>query len=504
MNSKPFTLRMNSTWALEESVIKAEGVLATDLPGLKRVPWNIEITTVDSEEDENVWERIARGEVRLSNSQFILLNAALLPNKLNANIATPFQAFKNINVTVDYDTSSDSVTSLSAELRLNEDQMEITANLDWPQDNVLPASFQTTLNTPFVYEQFTCSWKANDPYAAAELLLSWSKKNQPSNFEIRYNLSEFGLEKIEMNLELQTGNTPKTDNWVMKLLIENTEKLTGSLTIATPYPQMRSIEISTHLARLDDIYKVSAIFDTKSISGKFLVNLERNDQRDFTMDMNLEVLQYCQLKLKFVIDSHLSDMNLNASAVWDPLLVQWELKSALKRSGWQKYVWNTELSSDSNQKWLVDLELDFADVTRAYSHKLSYNSVHDSAKYSTYGSLSIDDSEYRGQIGVTWGDIKPIELKFTNKKIAKQLGNAVIEILTPWTNETTLIVDLTVDARQQPVEFKINAEVAERIMIVGLNIKYASLDSMMAKTVGKCLIKDEVNDIPSAFLYVEI
>ena len=143
------------------------------------------------------------------------------------------------------------------------------------------------------------------------------------------------------------------------------------------------------------------------------------------------------------------------------------------------------MSADSDRKWLFDIDLDFKDIYSLYSHKIRYEAVQDKTLYSTYASLSIDDIHYQGQLGVDWGASNPIELKFNNKKLVKNLGNAVVEIISPWSKEPSLVVDVTVDARQQPVEFKVNAEVADRIVIVGMDIKFHSFSSMSAKTNRK-------------------
>jgi hypothetical protein len=110
---------MNSTWALEDDKILVKGIVSTNVQGFNRIPWKMDITIVDSEDDENVWERLVTGEARLGNSQLILLNAAWLPAKLTANIATPFSAFKNVNLTVGYEQSVDSSTSITAELQFS-------------------------------------------------------------------------------------------------------------------------------------------------------------------------------------------------------------------------------------------------------------------------------------------------------------------------------------------------------------------------------------------------
>ena len=50
--SKPQTYRMNTTWTVLDEQIKAEGTLSTNIPGFSRIPWNVDITMIDSEEDE--------------------------------------------------------------------------------------------------------------------------------------------------------------------------------------------------------------------------------------------------------------------------------------------------------------------------------------------------------------------------------------------------------------------------------------------------------------------
>ena len=475
---------MNSSWTLDDNLIKVEGTVTTPLQGFGRIPWNVQVTVIDSEEDENDWERLVHGEIRLSNSQFILLNGALYPSKLTADLATPFQQLKKINLTVDYEKTSESATTVAAELRVNEDQMEMTANIDWPSDNALPVLAEFNLNTPFLYEQVSLTWKSDqDPMMAAALSASWSKADQPGNLKIYYNLSS----AVEIDLKLEINAGQRIDTWAFRL-----DK--SSISITTPLKQLKNAEISA--AKADKNYKVTVVLDTKAISGKMVASLTGNDKGDLAIDANLQILQFCQFDVKFNADRYINDAVIDASAVWDPTLIQWRTISKLKRSGWKKYAWNTQLSTDSDEKWLFDFELDWANISSVYEHKVRYEAVHHKTLYSTHGSFNSDDVQYRGQLAFDWGAAKPLEAKFTNKKIAKQLGNSVIEIITPWSNETSLVVDTTIDARKQPAEFKISAEVADRVVILATNIKYYNLSSLSAKTDGnliRILLKKNIN-----------
>lgn len=480
--AKPTTIRMNTTWTLEDEIIKVEGTVMTGIPGFSRIPWNLEITFIDDENDENIWERLVKGEARLSTSTSILLNAAYLPTKLNANMITPFQSFKNLNLTVDFEKSTDSATAINGEFRINNDQMEFTTNLDWPQDNTLPLSAEISLNMPFEYELLSLTWASEDPRSAAELSLTWNKKNQPNNFQTRYDFSAPG--KLITEVKLDRTIDSDLEQWAFKLNSEySPQKFSGLLSFATPLNQFKSGEISGLLD--DKIRNISVILDTQAITGKLLINTIRNDQGVMAVDTTLEILQYCNLKIKFNVDRTYSHLDLDVFAVWDPTLVQWGIKTKIKRSGWRKYDWSSALSSDSDRKWLLDLNLDFEKVTSAYSHKIRYEAVHDSVLYNTYGSYNLSSVEYKGQLGFDWGAGKPFEIKFANKKVAKNLGNSVIEIITPWSEESLAIIDITADARENPVEFKITSEIADRNVIVSMNIKYNSLVSMAAKTIGE-------------------
>jgi hypothetical protein len=481
---KAMSIRMNSTWALEDDKILVRGIVSTNLQGFNRIPWKMDITIVDSEDDENVWERLVTGEARLSNSQLILLNAAWLPTKLTANIATPFSSFKNVNLTVGYEQSVDSSTSITAELFINENLSELTGTFDWPQENTIPVSTQLTLKTPYDYEQLTISWESADPRVAAELLASWNEKSQTNSLQVRYNLDLSTLEKIDIDLKLTLHAEPQEDVWAFRFNSDTSEKFTGLMSLTTPLADFKMAEISA--SNTGKSYTVLVNLDTKPVSGKLQASLVEDNKSGISIDTSVEVLQFFQFAFKFAIDGKYSDVSLDTSAVWDPILVQWGIQSKFKRSGWSKYSWNTTLSSDSDRKWLLDVDVDFKDISSFYNHKIHYEAVHDKTLYSTYGSLSIDDVHYKGQLGVDWGASYPIELKFHNKKIAKQLGNSVIELITPWSKEPSLVVDVTVDARNQPVEFKVNAEVADRIVIVGMDIKFNSFSSMGAKTNSKC------------------
>jgi hypothetical protein len=386
-------------------------------------------------------------------------------------------------LTVDYEQSGDSATAITAELRINENLSEMTGSIDWPQDNTIPVSTQLTLNTPYDYEQLTLSWTSADPLVAAELLASWNEKSLPNNLQVRYNLDLSSLDKIDIDLKLDLNAEPQKDMWAFRFNSDTTERFTGLISVSTPLADLKTAELSA--SNTGKAYTFFGNLDTKAISGKLQANLIGDDQSGISIDTSLEVLQFCQFAFKFAIDGNYSDVSLDSSAVWDPLLVQWGIQSKFKRSGWSKYAWNTALSADSDRKWLFDIDLDFKDIYSLYSHKIRYEAVHDKTLYSTYASLSIDDIHYQGQLGVDWGASNPIELKFNNKKLVKNLGNALVEIISPWSKEPSLVVDVTVDARQQPVEFKINAEVADRIVIVGMDIKFHSFSSMSAKTNRK-------------------
>lgn len=482
---KPLTLRMNTTWSLEDELIKVEGTIFTGFPGFSRIPWNLEITFIDSEEDENVWERLVRGEARLTNSQFILLNAALLPTKLNANVATPFQAYKSINLTIDYDRSTDSASTVAGELRINNDVMEFSANVDWPQDSTIPFSAHLLLNTPYEYEQLSLTWASEDPKTAAELSLIFNRKNQPNSFHARYNVAS--LDKIEADLKLERTIDSDNDNWSFQLISETSpDKLKGLLSLSTPLSQVKNVEISVTSA--EKTQKASVILDTQLVTGKLQGSIIDNKKGGIAVDTSLEILQFCNFKLKTNFDRAYSDLNLDVFAVWDPTLVQWVFKTNFKRDGWRKYNVSSEMSSDSDRKWLLNLDLDFENVTSAYSHKIHYQSIPNRVLYSTYASFDADDTQYKGVLGADWGASRPIEVKFTSKTIAKKLGNIVAEIVTPWSEEQTAVIDVTVDARQQPTEFKVSAEIADRVVMINSNIKYNSLISMGIKTIGKLLL----------------
>ena len=50
---KATSIRMNSTWALEDTKILVKGIVSTNVQGFNRIPWTLDITIVDSEDDED-------------------------------------------------------------------------------------------------------------------------------------------------------------------------------------------------------------------------------------------------------------------------------------------------------------------------------------------------------------------------------------------------------------------------------------------------------------------
>lgn len=389
--AKPLAIRMNTTWTLEDTQIKVEGTIGTSVPGFSRIPWNLEITIIDSEEDENVWERLVRGEARLTNSQFIMLNAVMQPTKLVASVATPFQSFKNMNLTIDFDKTADSATTIAGEFRINEELTEVTINYDWPQDNVIPVSTHFALNTPFEYELITLTWTSENPMMGAELLASLNKKNQPNNVKIRYHIDS---DSVDLDLKLELSGESQPNIWALQLNVTNipNNKIAARLFMTTPLTDFQSIEIS--VSSVDTVppektHKISIVLDTKMVSGKFSLSATANERTILNIDSTLEVLQYCQLNLKLDVSPDHSHANLEASGVWDPTLVQWRLKSKFERIARRKFVWSSELSADLDRKWLLDIDLDFENLIDAYAHKIRYQAVHDNVLYFTLSLIHI-------------------------------------------------------------------------------------------------------------------
>ena len=61
---------------------------------------------------------------------------------------------------------------------------------------------------------------------------------------------------------------------------------------------------------------------------------------------------------------------------------------------------------------------------------------------------------------------------FTNTKVERKLGNAVIEIITPWTDEPSVTVNVNLDSRKKVVETRIRIVIAEKIPPAIIDIKH--------------------------------
>jgi len=157
----------------------------------------------------------------------------------------------------------------------------------------------------------------------------------------------------------------------------------------------------------------------------------------------------------------------------------------MEQDQWRKYVLNTEVAMDLDRQWLLDVELDFKNLASLYHHNVTYRVVHDQLMYTTYGSLEINNVQYRGRVGANWpGTSSPLELNFTNTKLEKLLGTASILIVTPWTDDPSVSIVINVDDRVKPTEVKIKLETTEKLVVIDMDIQYKSIAALAAKTTG--------------------
>ena len=117
-------------------------------------------------------------------------------------MVSTFYSFRIVNLTVDYARPSESSVSGSAELRINDDLVEINASYDWPGENSVPLELQFSISSPFKYEVVLLNWKTEDPLSAAEFSASIK-----GNAGGRYNLAPIknynAPFKIEKSVEEQ-------------------------------------------------------------------------------------------------------------------------------------------------------------------------------------------------------------------------------------------------------------------------------------------------------------
>lgn len=468
---------MDSAWALEDTQIKVNGTVFTSLPGLSEIPWNLDITMIDSEEDENVWERLINGEAAITKSQKAVLSAALLPNKLTIDLATPFETLKKFDLVFDYERMG-GLNTVAAELRVNNNSMELGGNMDWPEESTLPVDAQLTLTTPFDYELVSLNWKSADPLSAAKLSATLTRRSYPYSFEGQYDLAL--PERIDVQVQMTSGDAMELETIAFKLNSEITvDGFSGLFSVTTPLAGFKNAELTTVMASAERKYQGSFIIDSSALAGSVQASFIGNDGEGVKGELQLDIQELLKVALKSSVDLGYKNVNFEAS------VFEWLVESHFQRDEWSKYSWNAKLESDLDRKWLVDLDLDFQDIRRLYRHNATFQAVHDGALYSTYGSFINDDTQYRARLGCDWGAGKPLEVKFTSTKLEKLLGSALFEILTPWTEEPSLSVNIDVDDRKRPREFKIVIETADKIVVTTIDIKFLSLTSMKANAVGK-------------------
>lgn len=480
---KPLGVRMNTTWSVMDEQIQVNGVVTSTVQGFSRIPWKVIITVRDSEEDENDWERQIQGEAQFSKTQHAYFSVSYLPTKLNADVVTPFESFKTVNLTLDYERPTESSVTGAAELRINEDLVEITASYDWPYDNTVPLEFQLSVSSPFKYEVVLLNWKTEDPLLSAEF--SASLKGKPISFstDARYNLASLDNFKTHLKFEKTFENQVQTGE--LDVAFENTpDTTTGALTLSTPYDQLKKFDGSLTAIYEARNYKCSLGLEAAPISGKLHAHFE-GDSDTPNADLQVEIDDVGHLAVKSSMDAAYEKVDFDASVSWGEDRTKWGVQSQFQRDEWSKYDWHTEITSSDPYKWLFDFNFDFKDVKKSYSHNISYKAVHDDVGYGTFGNLITENDAYRGTVGVDVGSVNPIQLRFVNKKLAKKVGNMLVEILTPWTEEPSLIIDIDIDERTLPLHYKITATAAERIVYVSTDLKFRRLSSLSAKTKGK-------------------
>ena len=474
--SKPQTYRMNTTWTVLDEQIKAEGTLSTNIPGFSRIPWNVDITMIDSEEDENAWQRLLNGEAHLSKTQSIIVSGLWQATKLSANLASPFESLKKIDLNVDFE----SLSNLVAECHINEDVVKLVGNLDWPEENpTFPLKAELTLTTPYEFELVVIDWKSEDPFAAAKMSASLTWASEPYRFDGKYDVTT--LEKIEIQLKMTAAFVSTTvESCAFQLNSEITDNgISGYVSLNSPFTALKNVEVYEAFVASESTYKSSIVLDSSALNGKMAVNYFGQDGGDIRGDANLDLPEICKIFAEFSLDPEYKRGNFEASAF------EWRLKSTMEQDEWLKYAWNTEVAADTDRQWLVDFDLDFKDMSSLYLHNATYRVIHDQLTYTTYGSLDVNDVQYRGRLGANWsGTSNPLELNFINTKLEKQLGNAVIQFITPWTQDPSLSIVIDVDDRVKPTDVKVKIESTEQLVIVDMDIQYKSISAIAAKTTG--------------------
>jgi len=355
--------------------------------------------------------------------------------------------------------------------------MELVGNVDWPEENTLPADAQLTLTTPFEIQLVALGWKSADPRSAAKLTASVTMRDSsPYNLDAYYELDL--PNKMDVHLKMQ-------DSWAFQLNSEiKPEGFLGLFSITTPIEKLKAAELSILMDSNEPKYEGSFRIDSSALSGSVRAHFTGNDDGgNAKADVQVELSEMSKVILKGSIDPEKTNIKLEISAF------EWSVKSGFQRDQWSKYAWNTEINAESDgRKWLLDADLDFRNVSSIYQHNITYQAVHHQVIYSTYGLLFTDDTQYRGKMGAAWDPSKnPLEIKFTNTKVERKLGNAVIEIITPWTDEPSVTVNVDLDARKKVVETRIGIETAEKILSAIIDIKYVNLNSIKANSTGKNL-----------------
>lgn len=484
---KPFNARMNTTWDVMDEQIQVSGSVSTSLPGFSRIPWKITVTVRDNEEDENDWERQIQGEAQFTKTQFLYVSATYLPAKLSADMVTPFDAFKVVNLTVDYERPSEWSVSGAAELRINDDLVEVNASYDWPEDNTLPLELQFSVSSPFKYEVALLSWKTEDPSSAAEF--SASLKGRPLSVSTEGRYSFASVENFNAQFKIEKSVDEQVDAGEVGVTVEITpDAIASALSVATPFDALKKLDSSLAVMYEVKHFKTALALESELLSGRVHALFE-GDSDNPNADLQIKLDELGHLAVKTSTDTEYNKVDLTASVSWDREQSKWEVQSQFRRDEWSKYDWRTDVTSGDSDKWLLIVDLDFKDIAELYRHNISFTAVHRDVTYGTFGSLLTQDDAYLGTLGADVGSVKPVQLRFVNKKLARKVGNMMIEITSPWTEEPSLIVDVDIDDRSVPFLVKVTATAAERAVYLGTDVKFRSLTSMSAHSKRKyCVI----------------
>ena len=470
--------RMISTWTLGDTDITVQGTVETALEGLATIPFNVVYTTRDSEEDENDWERSVRLEAETGPSQSIVLDAVYLPNKIEANMTTPFLPFKSLAFSLDSQTV-DSRTDVDARLKVNDgaDSLHLTGHINFIENEII---LELNLTSSFSqFKQAQVKWKAE-----FEELPSISSYFSVDSYRVQFDLP---LDDDSVGLHLKV-ETPLQDHglYELKLYVDTNS---GHFLLVTPFQLLSKAEILAKVNLTPGMgFSLSVLVDNFSRTTKFQLEASDteydNDTDKITGSILLQIPEIVNFEFGIEVDDRPNKefLTINCS-IGRMEQFQWGFHSKLKEIEDTSIDLEVDVSS-IDRRWLLGTKANFKNESES-AFMFNFTIAHQEATYFSSGLLIKGDNNQSGMIEFQWPDYEPLQLNFSTETKAYRVGTGRVIINTPWTTtQPALIVGVEFDARQVPVIVKMKALAAGDSMELDVLAAYTDISTITGKASG--------------------